>query len=150
MLSSANTRFVMQLLQNPLLCSSANNLFDIFSEQNFVDNRGSWISGKLLFCSNNLKDNLKNSSTASKIPLEVGAVAGGGFGIGTLQRRNTEISKQIFPEKEYRGLSPNFHIHASVSDLYIPTIGLPSLLEEIDRSWDYINRSQRHECGNWG
>jgi hypothetical protein len=31
----------------------------------------------------------------------------------------TEILKQIFPEKEYRGLSPNFHIHASVSDLYI-------------------------------
>ena len=32
--------------------------------------------------------------------------------------------------KEYRGLNPNFHIHASVSDLYIPTIGLPILLEE--------------------
>ncbi len=36
-----------------------------------------------------------------------------------LQRQNTEISKQIFPEKEYRGLSPNFQIHASVSDLNI-------------------------------
>jgi hypothetical protein len=23
---------------------------------------------------------------------------------------------KIFPEKEYRGLCPNFHIHASVSD----------------------------------
>ncbi len=34
----------------------------------------------------------------------------------TLQRQNTEISKQIFPEKEYRSLSPNFHIHASMSD----------------------------------
>jgi hypothetical protein len=51
----------------------------------------------------------------------------------TLQRQNTEISKQIFPEKEYRGLSPNFHIHVSESDLYIPTIGLPILLEEIRR-----------------
>jgi hypothetical protein len=30
--------------------------------------------------------------------------------------------KQIFLEKEYRGLSPNFHIHVSVSELYIPTI----------------------------
>ncbi len=50
-----------------------------------------------------------------------------------LQRQNTEISKQIFPEKEYRGLSPNFHIYASVSDLYISTIGLPILLEEIFR-----------------
>jgi hypothetical protein len=49
----------------------------------------------------------------------------------TLQRQNTEIFKQIFPEKEYRGLSPNFHIHASVSELYIPTTGLPILLEEI-------------------
>jgi hypothetical protein len=37
--------------------------------------------------------------------------------LNTLQRQNTEISKQIFPEKEYRGLSPNFHIHASVNDL---------------------------------
>jgi hypothetical protein len=51
----------------------------------------------------------------------------------TLQRQNIEISKQIFPEKEYRGLSPNFHIHASVSDLDIPTIGLPILQEEICR-----------------
>jgi hypothetical protein len=39
--------------------------------------------------------------------------------------------KQIFPEKEYRGLSPNFHIHVSVRELYIPTMGLPFLLEEI-------------------
>jgi hypothetical protein len=48
--------------------------------------------------------------------------------------QNTEILKQIFPEKEYWGLSPNFHMHASVSDLYIPTIGLPILLEEICRT----------------
>jgi hypothetical protein len=39
-------------------------------------------------------------------------------------------SKQIFPEKELHGLSLSFHIHASVSDLYIPTIGLPILLQE--------------------
>jgi hypothetical protein len=51
----------------------------------------------------------------------------------TLQRENTEFSKQIFPEKEYRGLGPNFHIHASVSDLYISKIGLHILLEEICR-----------------
>jgi hypothetical protein len=38
---------------------------------------------------------------------------------------------QIFPEKEYQGLSPDFHIHVSVSELYIHTIGLPFLLEEI-------------------
>jgi hypothetical protein len=48
----------------------------------------------------------------------------------TLQRTNAENSKQIFPEKELRGHSPNFHIHESVSDLYIPTIDLPILLHE--------------------
>ncbi len=36
----------------------------------------------------------------------------------TLQRHNNENSKQIFLEKELRGLSPNFHIHVSVSDLF--------------------------------
>jgi hypothetical protein len=53
--------------------------------------------------------------------------------IPTLQRQNAENLKQIFPEKEYRGLSPNFHIHVSVSELYIPTMGLPVLLEKICR-----------------
>jgi hypothetical protein len=47
--------------------------------------------------------------------------------LSALQRQNTEISKQMFPEKEYWGLSPNFRMHASVSDCYIPTIGLPIL-----------------------
>jgi hypothetical protein len=42
----------------------------------------------------------------------------------------TENSKQIFPKKELRSLSANFHIPVSVSDLYIPTIGLPILLQE--------------------
>jgi hypothetical protein len=45
----------------------------------------------------------------------------------TLLRHNTENSKQIFPEKELYGLSPYFHIHVSVSDLYVPWIGLPIL-----------------------
>jgi hypothetical protein len=49
----------------------------------------------------------------------------------TLQRHNAKNLKQIFPEKEYRGLSPNFHIHVSVTELYISTMGLPFLLEEI-------------------
>ncbi len=56
------------------------------------------------------------------------------YALHTLQRQNTAISKQIFPEKEYWGLSPNFRIHVTVNDLYIPTIGLPILLEEICRS----------------
>ncbi len=64
----------------------------------------------------------------------------------TLQRQNTEISKQIFPEKEYRGFSPNFHIHVSVSDLYIPTIGLPILLEEICRPIPGLYKSLTDTC----
>jgi hypothetical protein len=48
----------------------------------------------------------------------------------TLQRTNAENSKQIFSEQEILGHSPNFHIYVSVSDLYIPTIDLPILLQE--------------------
>jgi hypothetical protein len=47
-----------------------------------------------------------------------------------LQRYNTKNSKQIFPEKELRRLSAYFHIHVSVSDLYLPTLCLPILLLE--------------------
>jgi hypothetical protein len=39
----------------------------------------------------------------------------------------------VFPEMKLCGLVPNFHIHVSVSDLYIPTIGPPILLQQ---SWD--------------
>jgi hypothetical protein len=55
------------------------------------------------------------------------------YKVTALHRQNAENLKQIFPEKEYRGLSPNFCIHVSVSELYIPTMGLPVLLEEICR-----------------
>jgi hypothetical protein len=37
----------------------------------------------------------------------------------TLQRQNTEISKQIFPEKEYRGLSPNFPEKEYISGIFV-------------------------------
>jgi hypothetical protein len=37
--------------------------------------------------------------------------------LAALQRQNAENLKQIFPEKEYRGLSPNFHIQVSVSSV---------------------------------
>jgi hypothetical protein len=47
---------------------------------------------------------------------------------------------------ELRGLSPNFHIHVSVSDLYIPRI---CHIFSCRRSWKYINLSQIYECRNW-
>jgi hypothetical protein len=43
------------------------------------------------------------------------------------------------------GHSPNFHIHVSVNVLYIPTIDLPILLQEICGP-----HSQTHECGKLG
>ncbi len=63
----------------------------------------------------------------------------------TLPRHITENSKQIFLEKELRGLSPNFHIHVSVSDLYIPSIGgaYSATGKYVDQYWYYMNR-QRH------
>ncbi len=57
----------------------------------------------------------------------------------------TKNSKQIFPEKELRGLCPISCIHVSVCDLYILTIGLPILLQEnrwTDRG--NIQIAQRH------
>ncbi len=36
----------------------------------------------------------------------------------------------MFPEKELRGYSPNSYIQVTVSDLYIPRIGLPIMLQE--------------------
>jgi hypothetical protein len=59
---------------------------------------------------------------------------------------------QIFAENELRGFSPNFHIHVSVSDLYlyitIDRSAYSAAGKYVDRSWEYINRSQTHECGN--
>jgi hypothetical protein len=42
-----------------------------------------------------------------------------------------EILIYVFPEKELRGLSPNFHIYVSVSGLNIPRIGPQIFLQQI-------------------
>ena len=56
-----------------------------------------------------------------------------------------EILIYVTKEKEMRGISPNFHIHVSVSDLSIPNIGPPvSLLQ--DRQTD----AQRNMNGGIG
>jgi hypothetical protein len=62
-----------------------------------------------------------------------------------------KLQGSLFPNRNYNFLFPNFHIHVSVSDLYIPRIGQPILLQpnKADRSWEYINRSRIHECRNW-
>ncbi len=50
----------------------------------------------------------------------------------------------LFPEEELRGLSPNFHIHVSVIDLYIARIDPHIFLQQ--KRLEYINRSQTREC----
>jgi hypothetical protein len=59
----------------------------------------------------------------------------------------------VFPEKEWRGLSPNFYIHVFVSDLYIYSQGSVHIFGcgKIDRPIMeiYINLSQIYECRNW-
>jgi hypothetical protein len=53
---------------------------------------------------------------------------------------------------ELRGLSPNFHIHVSVSDLYISRIGPHISLQQkkkADQSWKYVNLLQIYECRKW-
>jgi hypothetical protein len=59
--------------------------------------------------------------------------------------------RNIYSQKrKCAALSPNFHIHVSVSDFYIPlSICLFCRRKYVDRSWVYINLSQTHECGNW-
>ncbi len=55
----------------------------------------------------------------------------------------------VFLFCELRGLSPNFHIHVSMSDLYIfpGSVHIIPAAESADQSWEYL--SQTHECGNW-
>jgi hypothetical protein len=70
-----------------------------------------------------------------------------------VHRHRTENLKQIFPEMKLWGLVPNSYIHVSVSDLYIPIIGMPILMQQYrwtDRG--NIKIAHRYMCveiGNW-
>ncbi len=58
--------------------------------------------------------------------------------------------KMSVPKQSYNVLSLSFYTHMSVRDLYISRIGcLFPAGKYVDRSWEYINRSQTHEYGNW-
>ncbi len=68
------------------------------------------------------------------------------FTASTLQRKSDVFS----PRNETARPCSQFLHYASVSDLYIPRIDLPIWLQQYSRpSWEYKNRSQIHECGNW-
>jgi hypothetical protein len=51
--------------------------------------------------------------------------------MGTAHCKESTPKVQIFPEMKLRGLSLNSYVHVSMSDLYIPKIGLPTLLQKI-------------------
>ncbi len=59
----------------------------------------------------------------------------------------------LFPKQNYNVLSPNSYTQISVRYLYISRIGLSIWLQPNmwtdHRTWNYINRSQTHKCGNW-
>ncbi len=64
--------------------------------------------------------------------------------------RNETVQPPCF-QNRLNVLYPNSYTHISVKDLYISRIGTSILLHAkyVDRSWEYINRSQTHECKNW-
>jgi hypothetical protein len=63
--------------------------------------------------------------------------------------RCKEIRIYVFPEKEWRGLSPNSHIICVCGSLcsHVRYTYFPAA-ESANRSVENINRSQKHECRN--
>ncbi len=60
--------------------------------------------------------------------------------------------KWLFPNQNYNVLSPSSYTHISVRDLYTyfqDRSAYSAAGKYVDRSWEYINQSQTHECGNW-
>ncbi len=56
----------------------------------------------------------------------------------------------VFPEMKLQGLCPNSH--SCICEWLIYSQDLSAYLaaaKYADWSWEYINRSQKHECGNW-
>jgi hypothetical protein len=61
--------------------------------------------------------------------------------------------KLLFPKQNYNVLSPSSFVHISVRDLYTDNFQDRSAYSAagkyVDRSWEYINHAQTHECENW-
>ncbi len=57
----------------------------------------------------------------------------------------------VFQDMKLLGLVPNSYIYVSVSDLFVPSTGLPIWLQQNRQTHPgniYINCSQIHSCGN--
>jgi hypothetical protein len=75
-----------------------------------------------------IQHSFENTSYLRKISIWVQRGVQCTVDMSKLKKYNTENSKQIFPEKELRGASPNSCVCERF--IYIPTIGLPILLQE--------------------
>jgi hypothetical protein len=72
------------------------------------------------------------------------------YTVATLQRHNTENSKEIFPEKEMPASVPISHSCVRERFIFSQDRSVYSAAGKyVDLSWKYINLSQTHECGNW-
>jgi hypothetical protein len=64
--------------------------------------------------------------------------------------RNETVRPRLFPNQNYKVLSPNIHFHGSVSEIYIPMICLPINCRQIGKMiLEIITHRQIHECRNW-
>ncbi len=62
--------------------------------------------------------------------VKTGSINSGTVDIWNSQLHCNENLIYVFPEKELRGLSPNFHIYVSVIDLYMPRIAPHIVLQQ--------------------
>ncbi len=96
---------------------------------NTVPKDSFYFEAELLSYGKNLPDSLpanKKTPLSSKFCLAVQHTCNGQLQkLYIFERQTLHCSENpiyVFPEKEWRGLSPNFHVHVSVSDLFIPRI----------------------------
>jgi hypothetical protein len=60
--------------------------------------------------------------------------------------------KLLFPKQNYNVLSPSSYTHICICERFIyfqDRSAYSAAGKYEDQSWEYINRSQTQDCGNW-
>jgi hypothetical protein len=112
--NARNLRSALTLREWPMI-RTASSLFTFSS----TDHHTIIVVVKVIFIMKNTQvDSFSKSDSSGSNPKLRGIIVFYDFltlsKATTLQRHNTENSKQILPEKKLRGHSPNFHIHVCV------------------------------------